>query len=276
MTPVELLDDHQRRPRNLGKLAGSSAIGDVGSIIAGDALRFYITVDAGKITQAKFQVFNCQSQLAASSVVSELALGRTLAEAAAIDHVVVAAHLGGLDPTYLPPQLWGAEALRAAITTLEGREAVFDRESEALLCRCHAVPWEQVRQAVTIGGCTSVAAVSAATKAGTGCGSCLPDIAAVIAGTDAALPGSKPVAGKPVLGRIALLKRIQSLVDEAMLADLRAAGGDLELWDFDGALLRVKLSGRLASDEGFRIQQLARLDALLKQRIDPALGVALG
>ena len=61
-----------------------------------------------------------------------------------------------------------------------------------------------------------------------------------------------------------------------MLADLRAAGGDLELWDFDGALLRVKLSGRLASDEGFRIQQLARLDALLKQRIDPALGVALG
>lgn len=276
MTPVELLDDHQRRPRNLGKLTGSSAIGDVGSIIAGDALRFYITVDAGKITQAKFQVFNCQSQLAASSVVSELALGRTLAEAAAIDHTAVAAHLGGLDPTYLPPQLWGAEALRAAITTLEGREAVFDRESDPLLCRCHAVPWEQVRQAVTIGGCTSVAAVSAATKAGTGCGSCVPDIAAVIAGTDAALPGSKPVAGKPVLGRIALLKRIQSLVDEAMLADLRAAGGDLELWDFDGALLRVKVSGRLASDEGFRIQQLERLDALLKQRIDPALGVALG
>ena len=276
MTPVELLDDHQRRPRNLGKLTGSSAIGDVGSIIAGDALRFYITVDAGRITQAKFQVFNCQSQLAASSVVTELALGRTLAEAGAIDHAAVAAHLGGLDPTYLPPQLWGAEALRSAITTLEGREAGFDRETEALLCRCHGVPWEQVRQAVTIGGCTSVAAVSAATKAGTGCGSCVPDIAAVIAGTDVATPSAKPAADKPVVGRIAMLRRIQTLVDETVLGELRAAGGDLELWDFDGALVRIKVSGRLASDEGFRSEQLARLEALLKQRIDPALGIAVG
>lgn len=276
MTPVELLDDHQRRPRNLGKLMGSSAIGDVGSIIAGDALRFYITVDAGAITQAKFQVFNCQHQLAASSAVTELIIGRTLAEAYALDHRAVAAHLGGLDPTYLPPQLWAVQALRSAIDALEGREADFDRELDALLCRCHGVPWEQVRQAVTIGGCTTVEAVGAATKAGTGCGTCQADIAKVIAGTDAPKAVAKPAAGKPVAGRIAMLMRIQKLVDESVLGEVRAAGGDLELWDFDGALVRVKAKGRLASDEGFRAEQLARLEALLKERIDPALGVALG
>jgi NifU-like protein len=275
MTPVELLDDHQRRPRNLGKLMGASAVGDVGSIVAGDALRFYLLVDGGRITQARFQVFNCQSQLGASSAVSELVVGRTLAEAAACDHAAVAAHLGGLDHVFLPPQLWAVAALRSAIAALEGRETTFDDEREALLCRCHGVPWEQVRQAVTIGGCATVEAVGTATGAGTGCGSCQADIAKVIAGTDAPKPAAKAAAAKPVAGRIALLQRIHALVDEAVLGQLRAAGGDLELWDLDGSLLRVKAMGRLASDEGFRSEQLARLERLLRERIDPALGVAL-
>jgi len=53
MNPVDLLDDHTRRPRNLGKLIGASAVGDVGSIIAGDALRFYVVVDAGVVIGAE-------------------------------------------------------------------------------------------------------------------------------------------------------------------------------------------------------------------------------
>jgi len=277
MTPVELLDDHQRRPRNLGKLMGSSAIGDVGSIIAGDALRFYILVDGGKITQAKFQVFNCQHQLAASSAVSEMIIGLSLAEAYAVNHVSVQAHLGGLDVTYLPPQLWAVQALRSAIDAYEGREADFDREIEALLCRCHGVPWEQVRQAVTIGSCTTIEAVGEATKAGTGCGSCQADIAKVIAGTDKPKALAKPAtAGKPVVGRIAMLMKIQQVVDANILSELRAAGGDLELWDVSGNLITVKVKGRLATDEPFRAEQLARLEALLKERVDPALGVTIG
>lgn len=276
MTPVELLDDHQRRPRNLGKLMGSSAIGDVGSIIAGDALRFYILIDGGKITQAKFQVFNCQHQLAASSAVSEMIIGMSLAQAYAVTHSSVQAHLGGLDVTYLPPQLWAVQALRSAIDAFEGREADFDREKDALLCRCHGVPWEQVRQAVTIGSCTTIEAVGEATKAGTGCGSCQADIAKVIAGTDVPKTLAKPTAGKPVVGRIAMLMKIQKLVDDSVLGDVRAGGGDLELWDFDGYLVKVKAKGRMASDEHFRAEHLARLESLLKERINPALGVSLG
>ena len=43
MTPTELYDDHARKPRNVGKLLNASAVGDVGSIVVGDALRFYIS-----------------------------------------------------------------------------------------------------------------------------------------------------------------------------------------------------------------------------------------
>ena len=49
MTPVELLEDHARRPRNVGKLLNATAVGDVGSIVVGDALRFYIQVAGGKL-----------------------------------------------------------------------------------------------------------------------------------------------------------------------------------------------------------------------------------
>ena len=67
--------------------------------------------------------------------------------------------------------------------------------------------------------------------------------------------------------REALLHQIQRLVDESVIGAVRAAGGDLELWDLDGQLLRVKVSGRLADDEHFRAEQLSRLESLLKERV---------
>src|SRR4051812_21803240 len=102
MTPAELYDDHRRRPRNLGKLANAHAVGDVGSIVAGDALRFYLQLDGERIAAAKFQVFNCQGQVAAASVVSELVVGRSLDQAAELRARDVCVHLGGLDPAELP------------------------------------------------------------------------------------------------------------------------------------------------------------------------------
>ncbi|MBA3686697.1 MAG: iron-sulfur cluster assembly scaffold protein, partial [Planctomycetes bacterium] len=162
MTPAELLDDHQRRPRNLGKLPAASAIGDVGSIVAGDALRLYLSIDGDRITQARFQVFNCQPQVAATSLVTELITGRDLASARTLGVRDVCAQLGGLDSTLLPPQLWGLEALRSALDAWETRDPAFDREADALLCRCYGVAEETVRQAIAIAALTTVEAVGAA------------------------------------------------------------------------------------------------------------------
>ncbi len=276
MTPAELLDDHARRPRNVGKLLNASAVGDIGSIVVGDALRFYISVDgAGKrITQAKFQVFNCSDQVGASSALTELVVGRALSECRQLGHGELARHLGGLDHALLPAQLWAVVGLQAAIAAYLGEVLEPDEELDPLLCRCFAIAEETVRTAVAVHGCSSVEEVVTATGAGTGCGSCRSDIPKLI---DEVL--RKPAAPPPAAakagprGRIQTLLRIQRLVSERLRPGLGSASGDIELWDFDGQLLRVRLVGALARDPAAGAGALAELAALIKAEIDPAIAV---
>lgn len=266
MNPVELLDDHQRRPRNLGKLVGASAIGDIGSIIVGDALRFYIVVDDGRITQAKFQVFNCQGQLASASVVSDMVVGRSLAEAYAIDHAALCAHLGGLDPMRLPPQVWGIEGLRTAIDAYEGRDGDFTIEVDPQLCRCHGISEQVVRDAIRIGGCTTVEAVGEATKAGTGCGSCQVDIHRWIDRGGEAERAKPKQTAKPTVGRIQILHAIAKIV--------QAEFPGIEPWDLDGKIVRVRIVGPLADNDREARAELKRLEGVIRERVSADLGVS--
>jgi NifU-like protein len=276
MTPVELLDDHARRPRNVGKLLNASAVGDVGSIVVGDALRFYITVDgAGKrISQAKFQVFNCTDQVGASSALTELVVGRSLEECRQLAAGEVARHLDGLDFARLPAQLWAGIGLQAAIAAYLRESLEPDEELDPLLCRCFAIAEETVRTAVAVHGCATVDEVVTATGAGTGCGSCRNDIPRLI---DEVL--RKPAAAPPAAakagpaGRIQTLLRIQRLVAAKLLPGLGSAAGDIELWDFDGRQVRVRVAGALAGDHHARAAVLADLAQLIKAEIDPAIGV---
>jgi NifU-like protein len=276
MTPAELLDDHARRPRNVGKLLNASAVGDVGSIVVGDALRFYISVDgAGKrISQAKFQVFNCSDQVGASSALTELVVGRTVAENRYLGHAELARQLGGLDHTLLPVQLWAVVGLQAAIGAYLGEGVEPDEELDPLLCRCFAIAEETVRTAVAVHGCASVEEVVTATGAGTGCGSCRSDIPKLI---DEVLrkPAAPPPAPAKAVprGRIQTLMRIQRLVAEKLAPGLGSAAGDIELWDFDGQVVRVRLAGTLGRDQAARAAALAELAQLIKAEIDPALTV---
>lgn len=272
MTPVELLDDHTRRPRNLGKLATANAVGDVGSIVIGDALRFYIAVADGKVSQAKFQVFNCQSMLGSTSAVTELAVGKTLDEAMDLRARDVCAHLGGLDYASLPPQPWGLEGLRSAVAALVGKDLAFDAEYEPILCRCFGVAEETVRQAIAVNGWTDVTQASIATGAGRGCGTCTIDIKRLIEDSQKPAAVPPPAAAKPE-GRIQLLLRIQRLVEAKFLPEIRKQGGELELWDFDGAHIKVRAKGSLAGDERARNEALSALEELLRKEIAPELEI---
>jgi NifU-like protein len=275
MTPDELLDDHARRPRSLGKLLNASAVGDVGSIVAGDALRFYLKLEGAKgeerIAAARFQVFNCQGQIGPASVVAELAVGRSLAEAETLGAAEVCAHLGGLAHLELPPRLWGLEGLRAAAATWRAADLPADIELELpLLCRCMGIPEETVRQAIAVRALDQVDAIVEATGAGSVCGSCRVDMPALLA-RGAAAPAEK-AGSAPREGRIILLRRIESHAQE-VLARLRAEGSDLELWDLDGMRLRVRPHGRISEDREALGAAVAALEAALKSAVDPALTV---
>lgn len=271
MTPVELLVDHQRRPRNLGKLLNATATGDVGSIVAGDALRFYIKVADERISEARFQVFNGADQVAAASAVTELAAGRTLAEALALRPTDVCSHLGGLDPVELPPQIWALEALRSAVLTHRGEAPEADEELDPLLCRCHGIPEETVRQSIQVMQLTEVQAVVDATGAGTGCGSCRADIPRLLAEAQGgpAKPPEAPRRAGPS-GRIPTLHKIKALVGERINPQATVHGGAVELWDFDGSLVTVAVRGL---DDTQRRQILGALETALKAEVDPKLGV---
>jgi NifU-like protein len=277
MTPLELLSDHAHRPRNIGKLPNASAIGDVGSIVAGDAMRWYIAVEQERIRAARFQVFNCSDQVAAASVVTELAMGRTVAEAQLLTAADIRTALGGLEIEHLPPQIWALEGLRTALAVYAGGDRVNDGDHEALVCRCHAVTETTARHSVTIGGAHSLEEMVAATGAGSGCGSCKPDLIGLL--DEALHPAEAPTTASTRTtagGRIQTLLRIQRAFESRLAPSLREHGGDLELWDFDGRLVRVRLRGTLTSDETKARQALEDLEHLLKAQIDPALGVQMG
>ena len=269
VTPAELLDDHQRKPRNLGKLLNASVSGDIGSIVAGDALRFYLKIEEGRISAARFQVFNAGDQVAAASVVTELAIGRTPEEALALRPTDLCHHLGGLDPADLPAQVWGLEGLRAAIAVHRGELPEADEELDPLLCRCHGITEETVRQSIQVMGLTEVQAVVDATGAGTGCGSCRSDIPRLLADKDAPAKTPEPRRAGPS-GRIPTLMRIKALVADKLQPQAQVHGARFELWDFDGALVTVSVHG--ADDERKR-QLLGALETALKAEIGPSLGV---
>jgi NifU-like protein len=276
MMPAERLDDHQRKPRNVGKLLNASAVGDVGSIVVGDALRFYISVSGGKITQAKFQVFNCADQVAASSVLTEIVVGKTFAEAKRIGPPDLCAQLGGLDHTALPPRLWALDGLRAAIAAYESDEVEADTELDPLLCRCFGIAEETARQAVRVSGCSTVDQVVGATGAGTGCGTCRADIPRLIEEATAPPAAAIPAPGQQRIGpagRIQTLLRIQRLVGTKLAPAWQARGATVELWDFDGRLVKVRVAGTFGTDADARRVALGDLEHLLKSEIDAALGV---
>ena len=179
---------------------------------------------------------------AAASAVTELAVGRTLDEALALRPTDVCHHLGGLDPCELPPLVWGLEGLRAAIAVHRGELPDADEDLDPLLCRCHGIGEETVRQSIQVMGLSEVQAVVDATGAGIGCGSCRADIPRLLADKDGPAKPPEPRRAGPS-GRIPTLLRIQRLVADDLQPQAQVHGGRIELWDFDGRVVTVSVSG---------------------------------
>lgn len=271
MSPAEIYADHQRRPRNIGKMLNPSAVGDVGSIVVGDALRFYLQIEGDRIGAAKFQVFNCQDQVASASALTELCVGRTVDEALALGPADLRRHLGGIDAPSLPPLIWAFDGLRAAIASWKGEELEEDDNREALLCRCHAVPLQAVQESIAVLDLKTLEEVVNATGAGTGCGSCRADIPRLL-DQATAHPEADPPAAGGVQGRIALVHRIATAA-APFLAHIRERQAELELLDLEKTTVVVQVRGTLAHDAAARQTALSDLEQLLRREVDPALTI---
>jgi nitrogen fixation NifU-like protein len=117
---TEKVIEHFRNPHNMGKLEDYSAVGKVGNIVCGDVMWLYIKVERDEkgrdvIGDISWETFGCTAALATSSMVSDLAKGKTLEEAIAITNRDVAGELGGLPPVKMHCSALAADALNEAI-----------------------------------------------------------------------------------------------------------------------------------------------------------------
>jgi nitrogen fixation NifU-like protein len=117
MVPIysEKVMDHFRNPRNVGEFEDPDGVGIEGNPVCGDLMEIQIKVEDDRIVDIKFKTFGCGSAIATSSMVTELAKGKTLEEAEKITRENVAAELDGLPPQKMHCSNLAADALRKAI-----------------------------------------------------------------------------------------------------------------------------------------------------------------
>ncbi|MBM3315806.1 Fe-S cluster assembly scaffold protein NifU [candidate division WOR-3 bacterium] len=111
----ERVMEHFRNPRNVGEIESADGVGEIGNPVCGDMMTFYIKIVDGRLADVKFKTFGCGAAIAVSSMVSEMAIGKTLEEALKMTNADVARELGGLPPNKLHCSNLGADALHRAI-----------------------------------------------------------------------------------------------------------------------------------------------------------------
>jgi NifU-like protein len=286
----EKVKEHFYNPKNAGAVDAANAVGDVGSISCGDALRLSLKVDPETeiILDAGFQTFGCGSAIASSSALTEMVKGKTLDEALTISNQDIADFLDGLPPEKMHCSVMGREALQAAIANYRGEEWSDDHEEGALVCKCFAIDEVMIKDTIRANNLSTVEEVTNYTKAGGGCSSCHEGIegmlaemlaergevfapAAVAAKKVAAKPAAKPApaVAKAPAGGLTLVQRIRKIEEvlEALRPNLRADHGDVELVDVDGKSVYVNLIGACSG-----CQMAAMTLGGIQQKLIEALG----
>jgi len=122
----EKVMEHFMNPRNVGEIENPDGVGEEGNPVCGDMMTFYIKVDNNHLSDVKFKTFGCGAAIAVSSIVSEMAKGKTLEEARRITPALVAEELEGLPKNKYHCSNLGAQALNKAIDDYlkkQGKEA---------------------------------------------------------------------------------------------------------------------------------------------------------
>ncbi len=252
----EKVKEHFFSPRNSGALEEANAVGDVGSINCGDALRLMLKVDpeTETILDARFQTFGCGSAIASSSALTEIIKGMKLDDALKVSNQDIADYLDGLPPEKMHCSVMGREALQAAIANYRGEEWKDDHEEGALICKCFAIDAVLIEDTIRANHLSSVEEVTNYTKAGGGCSSCHEGIEEILIKVMAergetfnphASPKKKKADKAGGMTNLQRIRRIETIL-ESIRPQLQRDHGDIELVDVDGKTIYVNMIGACA------------------------------
>src|SRR5512136_1256381 len=115
--------EHFKNPRNVGEIPDADGVGKVGNPVCGDVMFIYIKVKDDIITDIKFKTLGCGAAIATSSMITEMARGKTIEEAKKISRGDVAEALDGLPPQKMHCSNLASDGLRAAIEDYEKKKA---------------------------------------------------------------------------------------------------------------------------------------------------------
>lgn len=229
-------------PKNAGVVDKANAIGEVGSMACGDALKLTLNInDDGVIADARFQTFGCASAIASASALTELLKGKTVEDAQKITNQEIADYLGGLPKEKMHCSVLGQQALEKALSNYKGEEAPAEQEGE-IVCECFGVTDLQIEKAVRENNLATVEEVTDYTKAGGGCESCHDRIREIISRVRA--DSQPPV--RPKMSNVQKIKRIEETLENEIRPSLRQDGGDIELVDVIGNRVLIAKKGTCA------------------------------
>lgn len=269
---TEKMKEHFLNPRNVGEVENPDGVAEVGSIACGDALRLTFKLDENeRIKEAKFKTFGCASAIASSSALTEMVKGLTLNEAEKITNQDIADFLGGLPKEKMHCSVMGREALEKAIAHYRGASS--NVVEGQIICECFGVTDVEIERVIRENRLTTVEDVTNFTKAGGGCGNCLPAIQEILDGVLAGLEHMAPPAARPVLTNIQKIRKIEETLEREIRPALKQDGGDIELVDVIGNRVLVATRGACAVCQASQQTLKNFVEAKLRELVWPDLVV---
>lgn len=301
---------HGRPGTHLGEIENPDGLGEHGSIVCGDALRFMFRVERHPedplkdvIVEARYLTFGCTSAIAASEALCTILEQRrcTPIEALRITNQDIVDFLEGLPAQKIHCSVMGAEALEAAVYNWSQKRGVDlaaagvrlhmkDEEEGRIVCKCFSVTEPYIRRKIRELGLKTIPEITNAIKAGGACASChhapggLQDLLDEVWGASpssaaaAAPPDGGPQAdGAPpppgTLSPFQFMRHVEQTIDAEIRPALRADGGDLELVDIKDQLVYCRLAGACSGCPGAATTLKLMVEQILKEKVDERIRV---
>ena len=289
---------HGKPGTHLGEVENPDGLGEHGSLVCGDALRFTFRVRKDPedprhdvITEARYLTFGCTSAIAASEALCTMIEegGFTPIQALRVRNEDIVAFLEGLPAQKIHCSVMGAEALEAAVFNWAQRRGVDlekegltlqhkDEEEGRIVCQCFSISEPYLRRKIRELNLRTIPEITAAIKAGGACQSChhapgglqdiLDELWGPAATPDAAGTPAADAVPEESLSMFQLIKRIERVVDQEIRPQLQADGGDLDLVDIkEGPLVYCRLAGACAGCPGASTTLKLMIEQRLKDRV---------
>lgn len=311
---VQLFMDavHGKPGTHMGEIENPDGLGEHGSIVCGDALRFTFRVrkhptdpTQDVITEARYLTFGCTSAIASSEALCAIIEqgGYTPIRALQITNEDIVRYLGGLPSQKLHCSVMGAEALEAAVFNWAQRRGVDleklgihlkmkDENEGRIVCKCFSVTEPYLRRKIRELNLRTIPEITNALKAGGACMSChhapggLQDLLNEIWGAEgasaaAAAPATPSPSAEPPrapetaepISPFQRMKRIERVIEEQVRPMLKSDGGDIELVDIKDNLVYCRLAGACAGCPGAATTLKMMVERALKEQVDERIRV---